>query len=201
MKLYYSKSACSLVVRIVLNELNIPFADEAVDLRTKKTASGADYLAINFKGAVPAIELDDGEVITENQVILQYLADSTKGQKALAAVGDIRRYRTLEWLNYISTELHKTFGSLFNPNFPEEIKMNIIVPMLVQRFTTVSNKLANKNYIMGDEFTLPDAYLFVMLRWAQKFKIDLAACGNLEAFMVRMQERPAVIDSLAQEEA
>lgn len=200
MKLFYAKSACSLVVRIILNELNIGFQDEAVDLRAKKTASGADYLTINPKGAVPAIQLDNGEVLTENQVILQYLSDTTKGQNLLAPVGDFKRYRTLEWLNFVSTEIHKSFGSFFNPNMPEEIKKDIVVPMILQRFARVDAALSNSSYLLGDAFTLPDAYLFVMIRWAKKFKFDLAPFKNLEVYDKRLLERASIIKSLQQEQ-
>lgn len=122
MKLYYAKSACSLAVRIVLNELGIDFQDEEVDLKAKKTRSDENYLSINPKGAVPALYLDNGDLLTENQVILQYLADKTPGQKLLPAVGDLKRYHTLEWINYVATELHKTIGMFFHPNLNEETK-------------------------------------------------------------------------------
>ncbi len=200
MKLYYCKSACSLVVRIVLNELNLDFKDEEVDLRTKKTVSSEDFLAINSKGAVPALRLDNGEVLTENQVILQYLADSNPGQKLLAPVGDFKRYRTLEWLNYLSTELHKSIGMFFNPMLPEEVKTKILIPMIMTRFAYINERLTKGSYFMGDHFTLPDAYLFVMLRWAHYFRMDLSAYKNLGQFMAQVQVRPAVIKSLQQEQ-
>lgn len=199
MKLYYTKAACSLVVRIVLNELNIPFEAEAVDLRQKKTASGVDYLAINPKGAVPALQLDNGDLITEVQVILQYLADSSKGQQLLAPVHEMKRYRTLEWLNYISTELHKSLGQLFNPAIPEDLKTTVLIPLVHTRFAFVDKNMTNKEYLMGEHFTLPDAYLFVMLRWAVYFKLDLSPYKQLAAFNKRMAARHSVIESLQQE--
>lgn len=199
MKLFYTKSACSLVVRIVLNELQIAFQDEAVDLSIKKTASGVDYLAINTKGAVPALKLDNGDLLTENQVILQYLADTTKGQTLLAGLGDLKRYHTLEWLNYIATELHKSLGQFFNPDFSDAMKTTIMTPIVMTRFAFINKQLANKNYVMGEEFTLPDAYLFVMVRWAHYFKMDLSDFTNIHQFMTRMQVRPSVIASLQQE--
>lgn len=200
MKFYYCKSACSLVVRIVLNELNLTFQDEEVDLRAKKTATDENFLTINPKGTVPAIRLDNGEVLTENQVILQYLADTTTGQKLLAPVGDFKRYRTLEWLNYISTELHKSIGMFFNPALPEEVKINVLTPMILVRFAYLNERLAKGSFLMGDQFTLPDAYLFVMLRWAHYFKMDLSAYDHLEQFIERIQTRPAVMKSLQQEQ-
>lgn len=201
MKLYYYKSACSLVVRIILNELNVTFQDESVDLRAKKTASGEDYFLINPKGAVPAIRLDNGDLLTENQVILQYLADKTPGQKLLAPVGDIKRYHTLEWLNYISTELHKSLGMFFNPSVSDEMKTKVLTPIIITRFKNINERLSNGSYLMGDEFTLPDAYLFVMVMWAHYFKIDLSAYKHLNQLFDRLQKRPSVIKSLQQEEA
>lgn len=199
MKLYYAKGACSLVVRIVLNELNLKFEDESVDLRSKKTAAGEDYWLINAKGAVPALMVDNGEVLTENQVILQYLADKTANHDLLPAVGDMKRYRTLELLNYISTEVHKTFGTFFNPAVPEEIKRDVYTPILKSRFDFLDKQLAHHHYLMGNKLSLPDAYLFVMLRWAEGMKVDLSKNHNLQAFAERMKARPAVMKSLEQE--
>jgi glutathione S-transferase len=200
MKLYYYKAACSLVVRIVLNELGIQFDDEEVDLRAKKTADGEDYLKINPKGAVPALQIDNGDVLTENQVILQYLADTTAGQKLLPPVADLKRYHTLEWLNYISTELHKSLGMFFNPSVPEEIKTKVVTPLIMSRFSFTNNQLAKGSYLMGEEFSLPDAYLFVMVLWARHFKMDLSEYKHLDQFMKRLDERPSVIKSLQQEQ-
>ncbi|BCA94788.1 glutathione S-transferase [Legionella antarctica] len=200
MKFYYCKAACSLAVRIVLNELNLDFQDVEVNLKTKKTAGGDNFLAINAKGAVPAILLDNGDVLTENQVVLQYLADTTPDQKLLAPLGDLKRYHTLEWLNYISTELHKSIGMFFNPSLAEEVKTQVLIPVIMTRFAYINDHLTRDSYLMGDDFTLPDAYLFVMLRWAHYFKIDLSAYENLGQFMARVQTRPAVIKSLQQEQ-
>ncbi|WP_454783974.1 glutathione transferase GstA [Legionella sp. WA2024007413] len=198
MKLYYAKSACSLAARIVLNELGRTFQDEEVDLKAKKTKSDENYLAINPKGAVPALYLDNGDILTENQVILQYLADSTPGQKLLASVGDLRRYHTLEWLNYVATELHKTLGMFFNPNLNEETK-NMFMSLVNTKLKFVNEHLAKGPYLMGKDFTLPDAYLFVVLRWSYHFKIDLSSYKHLEQFMKVVAERPAVVTSLQQE--
>lgn len=199
MKLYYSKGACSLVSRILLNELNISFNDESVDLKTKKTQSGADFLSINPKGAVPCIQLDNGDVITENQVIAQYLCDTTKEQSLLAPVGDLKRYRTLEWLNYISTEIHKTFGVFFNPTISDEVKDQSFKPIIISKFTYMDKHLKNKQYIMGNQFTPPDAYLFVMLMWSKFLKFDLSHLHDLLAFDERMKNHPSVMKSLQQE--
>jgi glutathione S-transferase len=199
MKLYYAKSACSIVVRIILNELNISFEAESVDLKAKKTENGANYLEINPKGAVPALQLNNKQVLTENQVILQYLADTTPNQTVLAAVGDLKRYQTLEWLNYISTELHKSLGLFYNPNVTEEMKTKVLLPLIKTRLTYINTNLEKSTYLMGEQFTLPDAYLFVMLRWAHYFKIELSSFTHLEAVMKQMRSQPSVIKSLKQE--
>lgn len=199
MKFYYCKSACSLAVRIILNELHFKYEEVEVDLRAKKTLSGEDFWAINPKGAVPVISLDNGEIITENQVILQYLADVSNGQKLLAPVGDLKRYHTLEWLNYVATEMHKTIGTLFNPAITEEIKNAIYLPAISAKLKFLNEHLSKNNYLMGEHFTLPDAYLFVILRWTYYFKIDLSPYKHIEQFMHRLGERPSVQESLKQE--
>lgn len=199
MKLFYTRGACSLVVRIILNEIGLPFEQESVDLRAKKTESGKDYLAINTKGAVPSLILDNGDTLTENQVILQYLADNQGDHKLLPAVGDFARYRELEWLNYISTELHKTLGSCFNPGFPDEIKTNVLLPLAMQRFAFINTHLGQQPYLSGKDFTLPDAYLFVMVRWAYFFKMDMSKLPHLQAYIEKLNQRPSVKLSLEQE--
>lgn len=198
MKLYYTKSACSLAVRIILNELGHTFQEEEVDLKAKKTKTEENYLAINPKGAVPALRLDNGELLTENQIILQYLADSTNGQKLLAPIGNIKRYHTLEWLNYIATELHKNVGIFFQPNLQEETK-SLFMSIVMARLNYINEHLAKGPYLMGEHFTLPDAYLFVVMRWAYYFKMDLSSYKHLERFMKVMGERSSVVTSLQQE--
>lgn len=199
MKLYYYQAACSFVVRIVLNELGLSFEDEAVDLRTKKTLSGADFYLINPKGLVPALCLDNGDVLTENQAILQYLVDSTPGQTLLAPVGDMERYHTLEWLNFMATELHKSLGMFYNPVVSDAHKKEVLMPLIIKRFSLLNDHLEGKAYIMGEVCTLPDAYLFVMLLWARYFKMDLSSYTSLAEFSARMHARPAVRTSLEQE--
>jgi glutathione S-transferase len=182
-----------------MNEMGLEFQDEAVDLRTKKTASGENFLTINSKGAVPVLGLDNGDVITENQVILQYLTDITPGQELLAPVGDIKRYHTLEWLNYVSTELHKTLGMFFVPMVTEEFKSKVLIPMAMYKLSHVEKHLSHNTYLMGDHYTLPDAYLFVILMWANSFKLDFSEFPHLTKYMEYIQSRPAVIKSLKQE--
>lgn len=199
MKLYYSPGACSLAVRIIINELGLPAEFEKVDLRSKKTETGADFLAVNIKGAVPTIALDDGSTLTENTVILQYLADSSKAYALLPAVGDFARYRVLIWVNYITTELHKTFGLLFNPNMPQNVKDEIVVPLILDKFRYVDNHLKKSSYLSGDTFSLPDAYLFVILRWAHYFKIDLTEYTALVSYFKELSKRPSIEKSLKEE--
>lgn len=199
MKLYYTKGACSLVVRIILNELAMVCQFEAVDLKNKKTEKGEDFLSINPKGAVPTLQLDDGRVLTENAVILQYLADEKKAIHLLPAVGQFERYRVLEWVNYITTEIHKSFGALFNPNVPDDLKESLFIPLLKKKFDYIDNALANQNYLMGEHFTLPDAYLFVMLRWALSFKIAIKEFTALSHYYTRLQQYPAILRSLNDE--
>ncbi|MFJ1268052.1 glutathione transferase GstA [Legionella lytica] len=200
MKFYYCKSACSLAVRIILNELDFSYQDVEVDLKAKKTKNDEDFWAINPKGAVPAIMLDNGQVLTENQVILQYLADTAKEQKVLAPIGDLKRYHTLEWLNYVATELHKSIGMFFNPALTEEMKKDIYMPMIQAKLKFVNEHLGKSTYLMGEQFTLPDAYLFVILRWAYYFKMDLSAVPHIEKFMQHLKTRPSVAKALQQEQ-
>lgn len=199
MKLYYSKGACSLVVRIIINEIGMASDYEAVDIAAKKTYHGDDYYLINPKGAVPALEIKKGEVLTENAVILQYLADEANAISLLAPIGDLKRYRTLEWLNYVTTELHKSFGPLFSSKYTQDMKDQIMIPMLKTKFEFVDKQLGNKKFLLGDEFTLPDAYLFVMLFWATRLKFEVSAWKNLSNYFNQLKARPAIQKSLTEE--
>lgn len=200
MKLYYKKGACSLVVRIILNEVGLDFEAESVDLHTKKTENGQDFYKINPKGSVPALELDKGEILTENAVILQYLADFTKAEQILPAVGNLKRYRVLEWLNYITTELHKGFGALFNPALDKQTKEGVFIPMLQTKFRYINEQLQNKPYLLGEQFTLPDAYVYVMLLWARYHAIDISDLDNLNRYFENLGKRQSIIKSLEQEQ-
>lgn len=201
MKFYYSSSACSLAVRITLNELNLAYQAIAVDLKTKKTQEGQDFLAINPKGAVPTLMLDSKEVLTENQVILQYLADTYSAHQLLAPVGEIRRYHILEWLNYVATEIHKSFGVLFFPAITEEMKTKVYLPMIHKKLAYLNQHLSDNFYLMGDAFTLPDAYLYVVLRWTTPLHIDLKGYPAILSYMKKMSARPSVVQSLEQEQS
>lgn len=203
MKLYYSPGACSQAPHIILHETGLAHDAERVDLKEKRTESGRDYRAINPKGSVPALELDNGEVLTENAVILQYLGDRA-GTDVLPSLGNFRRYRVLEWVNYITTELHKSFAPLFKREAGDETK-SFFRGVIGERLDYVENQIGDGPFLMGDTLTLPDAYLFVITGWAEKM-IGLERWPNLAAFRARMMERPSVrhvlrFEGLLEEEA
>ncbi len=191
MKLYYSPGACSLSPHIVLREAGLGFDLEQVSLETKKTASGGDYTADNPKGYVPALILDDGQLLTEGPAIVQYLADLVPDKQLAPAAGTMERYRLMEWLNYISTELHKGFSPLFSAKAPEEWKL-VAAETLGRRIALVAQRLETSNYLMGEKFTVADAYLFTVLGWARYVKFDLSPWPVLAGYQKRIAERPAV---------
>jgi len=191
MKLFYSPGACSLSPHIVLLEAGLPFTLEKVDLNTKKTAAGTDYLTINSKGAVPALALDDGAVLTEGSAIVQYLADRAPQSGLAPRAGSMERYRLMEILNYIAAEVHKTFTPLFNPQVSADGKATAIAA-LGARFDWLSGYLGAKPYLLGDTFTVADAYLFTVLSWSGYTGIDLAKWPVLAAYVARVRQRPKV---------
>ena len=200
MKLYYSKGACSLAVRIIIHELHLNSEFISVDLHTKKTEHGENYLKINPKGSVPAMELDNHEILTENAVIMQYLADTHKATNLLPPVGDMKRYRILEWTNYITTEIHKSFGPFFSASYPEDFRKNTLLPLLERKFQLIEDHLKNNMYLMGDHFTLPDAYLFAMLRWLTPVaKISFDKFPNLKKYFEMMKKHKSIEISLKEE--
>jgi len=198
MKLYYSTGACSLSPNIVLREAGLPFDLVLASTKTHKLQDGTDYYTINPKGYVPLLELDNGERLSEGPVILQYVADQAPAKNLAPAAGTMARYRLQEWLNFISTELHKGFSPLFNPAMPEEAKA-LSRDKVKQRLSWVNGQLEGRQYLMGDAFSLPDAYLFTVARWGQYVGVDIADLPNLVAFMGRMGERPAVKEALKAE--
>ncbi|MHC8298423.1 glutathione transferase GstA [Pseudomonas sp. ZS1P83] len=198
MKLYYAPHACSLAPHIVLRELDLPFELIRVDNTTKRTASGEDFLAINPKGYVAALQLDNGQVLTEGPAILQYLADLRPEANLAAANGTFERVRLQEWLNFISTEIHGGLGWLFSSQFPDEVKA-LIQEKLFKRFVVLSQTLERQEYLMADGFSIADAYLFTVLRWAPLFAIDLNQWPALARFQARVDQRPAVKTALAAE--
>src|SRR3989338_7503281 len=197
MKLYYSRGACSLAVRITIHEMGVPCEFEAVDLKSKKTEHGADYLKINPKGSVPALQLlEENRILTENAVIQQYIAEKNKATHLLPVIGDANRYKVLEWLNFASTDLHKSCGPLFNPNVPSEVKENIFVPLLKNKLSYLNQNFTKNKYLIGEQYTLPDAYVFTVLRWLPAFEIDLANYADLQRYFNEVKQRKAVQTSL-----
>jgi glutathione S-transferase len=198
MKLYFSPAACSLAAHIALVEARLDFRLERVDLRSKRTATGADYLSINTKGAVPALELKDGTVLTEGPAVLQFVADRAPDRGLVPAHGTLERYRLVEWLNFIATELHKNFSPLFNPALPEEAK-DASRANLRRHVGWVAGQLEGSDFLMGTQFTVADAYLFTVLGWAGHVRVDLAPWPVLAAYLQRVAERPAVQQALREE--
>lgn len=198
MKLYYSPGACSLSPHIVLREAGLPFELVLASTKTHKLQDGTDYCTINPKGYVPLLELDGGERLSEGPVIVQYIADQVPETGLAPAAGTMARYRLQEWLNFITSELHKGFSPLFNPAVPEEAKA-VFRNKLVERFTWVDAQLAGRNYLMGDAFSVADAYLFTVGSWAPHVGVDIAGLSRLGSFLARMRERPAVQATLKAE--
>lgn len=198
MKLFYSPGACSLSPHIALREAGLDFELVQASTKTKKLADGSDYLAINPKGQVPALLLDNGQLLTEGPVIVQYIADQAPQANLLPAFGTLERYRVLEWLNYITTELHKSFGPLFNPAFPEDGK-TFNKAALLTRLAWVDGQLAGKSYLTGEQFSVADGYLFVVTNWTKFVGMDISGLANLGAFMGRVASRPAVLAALQAE--
>lgn len=190
MKLYYAPGACSQAAHILLHETGLKHASETVDLRAHRTASGADFYAINPKGAVPAIELDGGEVLTENGAVLQYIGDMA-GDGLLLPKSGLPRYRVIEWLSYLASDLHKSFGPLFNPASSDEVKQSATV-LVGKKLDFIETSLAGKNYLAGDHMSVADPYLFAMLGWLRGFGIDLAKWPNLKGLRTRMEGRDTV---------
>ena len=200
MKLYFSPGACSLSPHIVLHEAGFKFDIEQVNLGTKQTKTGADFRAVNPKGYVPALVLDDGQLLTEGPAIVQYLADQKPAAGLVPAAGSVERYRLQEWLNYISTELHKTIGSLFNQKMPAEWR-STVKDNIATRLDFVTKALGDKPFLMGDTFTVADAYLFTVLRWTAFVEVDLSKWQTLKDYVARVGERPGVKAALEAEAA
>jgi len=191
MKLYYSPGTCSLSPHIVTQETGLPVSLVKVDLGTHKTADGDDYFQINPKGYVPLLQLDDGSVLTEGVAIVQYLADRAPAANLAPPAGSIERYRLMEWLNFLTSEIHKGFSPLFNSKLSEEAK-TVLRERLTNRFDYLSERLHDKPYLMGDGYTVADAYLFTMLGWCGLTGIDLKKWPVLTVYRERVAARPAV---------
>jgi glutathione S-transferase len=202
MKLYYSPGVCSMAPHIILREAGLPFEAIRTDIRAKTTEGGGDYWKTNPLGYVPALQLDDGMVLTEGPAIMQYIADKAPTKGLAPANGTIERYRMQSWLNLISSELHKGFTPILSPAISPKISdeaRTIFRDRLAMRFAMIDKHLAGQNYLMGAAFTCPDAYLFTVLRWTVPTKIDLAPYPHLRAFMARAEARPAVQATMAAE--
>ena len=191
MKLYYAPGACSLASHIALHETGLPFEIEKVDFATKKTDRGEDFMQINPKGYVPAIKLDDGSILTEGGAILQYIADRQPDSGLAPKAGTMERYRLQEWLTFIGTEIHKTFSPMFNKAAAEEVKASAR-NLLTKRLGYVETQLANKPYLMGDKFSVADAYLFTVVSWSKFTGFDLGPFPRLKEYMERVAARPKV---------
>jgi glutathione S-transferase len=198
MKLYYSPGACSLSPHIALLEAGLPYELVKVDVRAKKLENGDDYLKVNPKGQVPALGLDSGEIVTEGPVIVQIIADKASAKNLAPARDSAERYKLLEWLNFITTELHKNFSPLFNPAIPDDVK-KFFVDRIMGKFNYIESQLAGRDYLMGKQFTVADGYLYTMLRWADGHKLDLSALPNLMAYKARVAARPKVQEALTKE--
>lgn len=191
MKLFIKPGACSLSPHIALEEAGLRYETESVDLATKQTASGGNFFEVNPKGYVPALLLDSGELLTEGPAIVQYIADQAPAKKLAPANGTLARYQLQSLLNFIGTELHKNFGPLFDPGMPAEAKERFKAK-LADRLQHVDGLLAGKTWLMGDDFTVADGYLFTVTNWAQPMQIDLSPYQNLTAYRQRVAARPAV---------
>ncbi len=198
MKLYLTPGVCSLSPHIVLEEIGIAHETEAVNLKTKVTASGANFLAINPKGYVPALQLPGGELLTEGPAIVQYLADLKPEFKLAPPNGSLARYQLQSWLTFIGTELHKNFSPFFNPAATDEMKA-ISRANIERRLGYVNEQLEGRAHLMGEDFTVADAYLFTVLGWARMIKLDLAPWPNVTAYQARVGARPAVQRALKAE--
>jgi glutathione S-transferase len=198
MKLYYSPGACSLSPHIVLREAGLPFTLEKTDIKKKTTADGGDYYQINSKGAVPALQLEDGRVLTEGPAVVQYIADSAPDSGLAPRWGTFERYQLMEMLNYIGTELHGGFHPLFAPGASPEVKA-AAVESLGKRFDWLSKRIPGGKYVLGDTFNVADAYLFTVLRWTEFVKIDRGKWPTLAAYFELVRRRPKVLEALKAE--
>jgi glutathione S-transferase len=198
MKLYYSPGACSLSPHIALLEAGVPFTAVKTSTKTHKLDDGTDFYSINAKGYVPVLELDSGDRLTEGPAIVQYIADRNPGSALAPAAGTLERYRLQEWLNFITSELHKQYGPMFDPATPAEYKA-MLIAKIGKRYDWLAEQLQGKDYLMGKQFTVADAYLFTVMRWSHFVGIDLAKWPLLAAYVARVTARPKVQQALLAE--
>jgi glutathione S-transferase len=198
MQLYFSPGACSLASHITALEAGVPVTLERADTKTKKLVDGSDYYAVNSNGAVPALKLDDGQVLTEGVAIMQYLADQKPQSKLVPAAGTLERYRVQEWLNFITSEVHKGYSPLWNPNADPKVK-EYALGNLEKKLDWINGQLAGKQYLTGDTFTVADAYLFTVINWSFFLGMNLDKWSALKEFHARVAARPKVQEALAAE--
>ena len=199
MKLYYSKGACSLAIHITLHELNLKCEYIAVDLKTHTYDNGKDFYQVNPKGAVPTLQLDSGAILTENAIIQQYLADTQKATQLLPPIGDLQRYHVLAWLNYASTDLHKSFSAFFNGKVPQEVRDTAFKPVIASRLAYLNETLATQEFIAGKHYTLPDSYVFTTLRWVPVTGLSLNDYPHVLRYFNQMKVRPSVVAAMKEE--
>ena len=197
MKLYYAPGTCSLSPHIALLEAGLPFEAVRVSTKTHRLEDGGDYYAVNPKGYVPTLELDDGERLTEGPAIVQWIADQVPGKRLAPPAGTMARYRLIEWLNFVTAELHKQYSPMFNAAMPEEAKV-LLREKLRQRYTWLDQQLSGRNHLTGEDFTVADAYLYVVTRWAPHSRVDLSGLAQVAAFMEHVAARPAVQEAQRQ---
>jgi len=198
MKLYFSPGSCGLAAQISLREVGAEFELVKVDFATKRTVEG-DYLEVNPKGFIPSLKLESGAIVTEGAVILQWIADAYPGARLLPSPGSMERYHALEWLNYIATDLHKGMAVMFSGLIDGESKVRFADGNLAARFAYVNDHLASNDYVLGERFSAVDGYLYNVLRWPVRVKVDISGYGAIQAYMRRMEKRPSVIAALGAE--
>jgi glutathione S-transferase len=198
LKLYYSPGACSLSPHIALCESGLPFEIEKVDTKAKKTASGADFLAINPNGYVPVLKIAEGQVLTEGPAIVQWIADQKPETHLAPPNGTFERSKLQQWLNFISTEIHKSYSPLFSAEVPDAYK-TMTKDKLFKRYAYVNDQLKGKQFLVGNNFTVADAYLFTVTNWANFLKLDLSEFREVAAFSDRVNSRPKVLQALKAE--
>ncbi len=198
MKLFYTPGACSLSPHIALREAGANFTLEKVDLQTRRTETNADFTGVNAKGYVPALQLENGQVLTEVTAIVQYIADTFPNSSLAPATGTPGHYKLLEWLGFISTELHRNLGGMFNPALTPEWKESLTA-LLVKRLNWLAPQLEGKTYLLGDSFTIADSYLFTVLNWSNFISFDLTPWKPIQEYMARVGSRPSVVAALKEE--
>jgi glutathione S-transferase len=198
MKLYYAPGACSMAPHIVAREAGYSLDLTKVDIPNKKFEGGGDYWKVNFKGYVPTLQLDDGQMLTEVGVICQYLADQKPESGLAPKAGTMERYRLMEWMNFISSEVHKQIGALFNPKFTPEMR-EVQLVTIGRRLQPLDAALAGKQYLMGERYTVADAYLFTILNWTPHLKIDLSTWPNVKSYLERLGKRPKIQETMKAE--